>query len=209
MNKAVGWEGAYMRTFWSSPHEANIRGFVGFQETQLMTPGWASNFSSSELFSLCQMYMCESVRTLGLKFRLVRVRGKCKSALTFAAADDEVFVRTSKATLDNVVALPLAGEPTNGLESANIQYLDFIIGPVDENVCGVLCELDASDILRLNLFALELFLGGEVVEMNDIRFRDRDHQTRVWGDSYILHATIVLLFPLVAEISFQIPEAYW
>jgi hypothetical protein len=43
----------YIRTFLSSPAEANMHGLAGFQETELQHPfGWPSSFSTMVPFSL-------------------------------------------------------------------------------------------------------------------------------------------------------------
>ena len=52
----------YIRTLPSSPAEANIVGFAGFQATELQQPfSWPSSFSIRVPLSLCQMYIAPPV----------------------------------------------------------------------------------------------------------------------------------------------------
>ena len=52
IHAVIKWYEAYIRTLPSSPAEANILGFVGFQEIALQQPFlWASSFSTTEPFS--------------------------------------------------------------------------------------------------------------------------------------------------------------
>ena len=95
------------------------------------------------------------------------------TALTFATADDQVFVRAAECTSNDEFRLPLPKEPPHKIRSLNIDELDFVLGHVDEHVSRVAADADASH-LRPQDDTVQLFSGHEIVDEYLLVGRDGD-----------------------------------
>ena len=94
-------------------------------------------------------------------------------ALTFATADDQVFVGPAECAPDDEFRLPLPKEPPHKIRSLNIDELDFVLGHVDEHVSRVAADADAGH-LRPQDDTVQLFSGHEIVDEYLLVGRDGD-----------------------------------